>query len=539
MTTTDTEAPLPTTPTGDTAQTPEPPAGIEGFEGTFTWVDPHTLVVDPYNHRNPPATEGGMEVEDTTEPDAELIASVSEIGVQTPLLLRPQTDGKTLGIIFGQRRSKAALIAAQRAIAEGRTFRLVPAIIRSDLRGVDDAALTISLIENAHRKAASARDNIAAVQQLALMKIGKTRKAKHARSLGLTVEQVQAASTAAKLSDASINQVLEYDFDFVEMADLYEVESVSGALGKLHRAKRRDTKADDGQRGNWAHAMQELRDAKKDQEQRDLLTAELAEAGIPLVERQWSWVKLAARPLSDLIKADGAALSAEEHRACPGHAAFFDRNEPVAVWLCQDWTACGHQLAPGAPKDEREEESKEDAKEVRRLVIANNKAWRAARTVRQEFLATLCSRKGDASPAAWTLIMSTMTGTSYLYSHFVDSFRTDLVASFLRVPDPNEGRSKWNRVPNPFGELIAKTPPGRRWQIFLAHVAAAYEQHAMGDSAWRGGIASTTQAWLRFLKNEGYQLSDFEAETLAAAEAQEKEQTEEAAQEQAVEAATA
>ncbi|MFI6469795.1 ParB/RepB/Spo0J family partition protein [Streptomyces sp. NPDC050516] len=505
----------------------EPPAGIEGFEGTFTWVDPRTLVVDPYNHRKPPApgTEDSDEeqVEDTTEPDPELIASVREIGVQTPLLLRPQSDGKTLGIIFGQRRFKAATIAVEEAIAEGRTFRLVPAIVRTDLRGVDDAALTISLIENAHRKDASTRDSIAAVQQLSLMKISKTRKAKYARSLGLTVDQVKASETAIKLSDKSLAKVMKYDFDFVEMADFHEVEDVGDALWQLKRAKRRDLEAGNGEHSNWAHAMQGLRDEKKDRDERVRLTAELTDAGVPVVERRWSWVTSDARPLTDLTTADGEAITPEDHRSCPGHAAFLDRDEPVAVWLFQDWATHEHHLAPDAPKDEREQESKEEAKEVRRTVILNNKAWRAARVVRQEFLATLCSRKGDASPAAWALIMSTMTGTSYLYSHFVDSFRTDLVASFLRVPDPNEDRTKWHRVNDPFGELIAKTPPGRRWRIFLAHVAAAYEQQAMGDSAWRGHVDSTTTVWLRFLRGEGYPLSEFEAETLATAEAQERE----------------
>src|SRR5437764_10812492 len=101
-------------PSATTEVTPlgaEPPAGVEGFKGTFAWVDPRTLVVDPYNHRK--SRTGASEdeaVEDTTEPDAELIASVCEIGVQTPLLLRPQADGESLGIIFGQRRFKAATI---------------------------------------------------------------------------------------------------------------------------------------------------------------------------------------------------------------------------------------------------------------------------------------------------------------------------------------------------------------------------------------------------------------------------------------------
>ncbi|KUL23194.1 ParB/RepB/Spo0J family partition protein [Streptomyces regalis] len=532
MTVIDTAAPVSTADIEAEAVT-EPPVGIEAFAGTFAWVDPRTLVVDPYNHRKPRPSapvssaeqddegdeeEGSEEVEDTTEPDAELIASVDEIGVQSPLLLRPQDDGETLGIIFGQRRFKAAVLAAEKAIAAGRRHRLVPAIIRTDLKGVDDDALTLSLIENKHRKAASVRDDIDAVRQLSLMKISKTRKAKHARSLGLTPEQVKAAETANKLSNENLTKALSYDFDFVELADLHEVEDLDHALRWLQSAKRSDLSEGKGQRGNWAHTMQELRDQKADRAAREKLTEELATAGIPLVERSWNWAKTAARPLTDLVTVDGEAVTPEGHRDCPGHAAFLDRDEPVAVWLCQDWTKCGHRLGPDAPKDAREHKDREAEKEERRTVIRNNKAWRAARLVRHEFLATLCTRKGDASPAAWALIMSTLTGTSYLYEHFVETGDTTLTAAFLRVADPNEGRNKWTRVGDPFAEVIAKTPASRRWQILLALVCAAHEQQAMGDSAWRGDISSTTAAWLRFLKSEGYAFSDIEAETLASAE---------------------
>ncbi|UQA93665.1 ParB/RepB/Spo0J family partition protein [Streptomyces halobius] len=527
MTVIETEVP-PTAADIKAEATPEAPIGIEGFAGTFAWVDPRTLVVDPYNHRKPRPSTGedeaeecdDQEAEDTTEPDADLIASVDGIGVQTPLLLRPQADGETLGIIFGQRRFKAALLAAEKAIAAGRPFRLVPAIVRTDLKGIDDDALTISLIENKHRKAASVRDDIDAVRQLSLMKISKTRKAKHARSLGLTPEQVKAAETADKLSDESLSKALSYDFDFVELADLHEVEDLDHALRWLRSAKHRDLDEGEGQRGNWAHTMQKLRDQKADQAAREQLTEELATAGIPLVERSWNWAKAAARPLTDLTTTDGNLVTPEDHRSCPGHAAFLDRDEPVAVWLCQDWMKCGHKLGPDAPKDAREHKDKEAEKEARRTVIRNNKAWRAARVVRHEFLATLCTRKGDASPASWTLIMSTITGTSYLYEHFVDTGDTTLTATFLRVPDPNEDRNKWTRVSDPFAEVIAKTPASRRWQILLALVCAAHEQQSMGDSVWRGEIGSHTAAWLAFLKAEGYAPSEIEAETLATAEAQ-------------------
>src|SRR5437764_2472185 len=106
--------------------TTESPAAIEGFTGRFAWIDPHDLVVDPCNHRKHRDAE-----DDTTQPDAELQASVDELGVLTPLVLRPQTgehEGK-LGIIFGQRRNNAALAAAKKSKAKKKPYRLVPAII--------------------------------------------------------------------------------------------------------------------------------------------------------------------------------------------------------------------------------------------------------------------------------------------------------------------------------------------------------------------------------------------------------------------------
>lgn len=531
------------TATDTTQPTANTPVGVEGFAGTFTWVDPRTLVIDPYNHRKSPTsatgtTDADAEHEDTaeepnpgepdtTEPDAQLIASVEEVGVQTPLLLRPQEDGETLGVIFGQRRCKAAVLAAEKAIAKGRPYRKVPVIIRTDLTGVDDDALTLSLIENKHRTAATARDELAAVRQLSLMKISKTRKTKHARTLGLTPKQVKAAETADKLDDNLLKRALNYDFDFLELADLHEVQDLDYALSWLRAAKQRDIEEGGGQRGHWAHEMQELRERLADQAARNKIMEDLAEAGIPLHSPSWDWTVTSSRPLTHLVTADGAPLDAKEHAPCPGHAAYLDRTEPVAVWLCQDWQKCGHQLAPDAPKDTREHKSREEELQARRTVIANNKAWRAARPVRHEFLASLCTRKGNTSAAAWSLILSTLTGTTYMFEHFIGTHDTSLTSTFLRVPDPNAERSgKWNRVSDPFADLIAVTPASRRWQILLALTCAAYEQQAMGDSAWRGTPSPATTQWLAFLKSEGYTLSDIEARTLAAGEDRAKAQVE-------------
>ncbi|MEV0446254.1 ParB N-terminal domain-containing protein [Streptomyces spectabilis] len=298
----------------------EPTPGVKGYDGTFAWIDPRTLVIDPYNHRKPRSTDeadGNDEPTphepDTTEPDPELIASVEEVGVQTPLLLRPQDDGETLGVIFGQRRCKAAVLAAEKAVAKDLPFRMVPVIIRTDLAGADDDAVTLSLIENKHRKATSAREDLAAVRQLSLMKISKTRKAKHARTLGLTQKQVKAAEKAGQLSDSTLDRALSYDFDFVELADLHEVEELDYAVDWLRYAKRRDAEEGGRQRGHWAHEMQELRARKAEHAARHKARQDLKDSGVPLVDYSWDWTKTPARPLTDLVTADGTALDAETH----------------------------------------------------------------------------------------------------------------------------------------------------------------------------------------------------------------------------------
>ncbi|MEV0446202.1 hypothetical protein AB0I84_40455 [Streptomyces spectabilis] len=136
--------------------------------------------------------------------------------------------------------------------------------------------------------------------------------------------------------------------------------------------------------------------------------------------------------------------------------------------------------------------------------------------MRHEFLATLCTKKGSPSSAAWSLILTTLTGTMHMFEHFIGTHDTALTAAFLRVPDPNADRSsKWNRVSNPFAGVIAATPASRRWQILLALTCAAYEQQVMGDSAWRGEPSPHTTEWLSFLKSQGYVLSDIETKTLA------------------------
>ncbi|WP_411121735.1 ParB/RepB/Spo0J family partition protein [Streptomyces sp. x-19] len=501
---------------------------VEGFTGRFAWVDPHDLVIDPYNHRKHRTTEDGK---DGTQPDADLQASVDEFGVLTPLVLRPQSgenEGK-LGIIFGQRRNNAALAAAKKAKARKKPYRLVPAIIRDDLKDVDDTSLTVSFIENKHRTQATIRDDIDAAKQLSLMSIPKTR---HARAMGLKPADLGAATKAAKLSDQALADGIEADFNLIELADFQEVESLKGALWTLKRAKARDIRQDNTKRGNWKHALAELRAEKELADKCNSLLKELAAAEIPVVDGK-NWTDTSTRPLADLLTSDGAPQTPETHQACPGHAACIDTSEAEVIWLCTAWHRHGHALTPEAAKADKAQDGpdREAAKAERRLVIANNKAWRQAREVRYAFLTDLCAQP-EASARVWPLILSAITGTSYAYANFVGRKRTDLTARFLGVKDPNEGRSQWDRVDDPFGTLIARTSPARAWRLLLAHVAAAHEVEYMYDAAWRSHINPQTVEWLTFLEAEGYALSTVEAETVAKGRAQQEEQTERAAKDE-------
>ncbi|EST27346.1 ParB/RepB/Spo0J family partition protein [Streptomyces roseochromogenus] len=495
------------------------PTAVEGFTGRFAWLDPHDLVVDPYNHRKQ------RDAKDTTRPDPALQASVDELGVLTPLVVRPQTGDREgmLGIIFGQRRNNAALAAAKKAKAKKRAYRLVPAIIRDDLAGVDDEALAMSFIENKDRAAATVRDDIEAAQQLALMDVTKTRKARLARAIGLKPAELAASIKAVQLTDEGLKDGVEANFNLIELAEFQEVEDVDGALRTLKWAKRRDLSEDNTKRGHWKHALAELRAKKELQRAQHQLVEDLTAAKIPVLEWRWTWTDTTTRPLTDLRTADGGPMTADAHRDCPGHAACIDPQEAEAIWLCTAWRQHGHTLSPdAAPDNTSRTADQEAAAQARREVIANNKAWRQSRTVRHEFITDLCNQP-EASLRVWPLILSTITDTSYAYYNYVSRFRTDLVAQFLGVPDPNDSRSKFSRVNDPFADVIAHTSPARAWRILLAHVAAAHEVEHMDDAAWRNHINPQTIDWLTFLEAEGYVLSSIEAATVATGRAQQAE----------------
>ncbi|GHH57748.1 ParB/RepB/Spo0J family partition protein [Streptomyces candidus] len=528
-----------------TEQTPENETAEPAIFGRLVAIDPldfdpdggteKLVIVDPYNHRKK------REEGDTTEPDAALIASVEEVGVQQAIILRPQEgerDGQ-LGIVIGQRRSLAAYRVASAAAQEGREYRKIPAIIRDDLRGVDDEALTVSMVENLHRRQASAQDDVDAAEQLALLvkakKVPKARKRSLAAAIGRTEEELDAAHKVAQMDAETLEDLRdeEIEFDWVELGDYDEVKDVSNAQVTLMRAKAKDEQEGNTKRGAWKTAMQELRAKKARTERIETLKAELAEKKATTVHWVWNWSYSAARPLEELVSAIGNPMSEQGHsETCEGHAATIDPDAAEVVWLCVDWKKHGHRIAGAAQGDDSDDEPDEEeaakaeaVREERRRVKVNNLAWRTARAGREAHIADMCKDKGEAPADVKDLIMRTLLVSDGHYVHYVGSQEHGaMLAKFL-------GDERLTRHPKDvISSLIKKTASRRYWWVLFAHVAGYFEAEHMKDDAWRGEphyhhgpsvrgrIRPATAEWISFLKHHGYGVTEVEAETVATAE---------------------
>ncbi|MGP4001734.1 ParB/RepB/Spo0J family partition protein [Streptomyces sp. 8N706] len=476
------------------------PAGQQEAERQVTYLDPAAIVRDEYNAR-----------ETDTAPDADLITSVKELGVEEPISVRPRPDG-TYGAFKGWRRAQAQQIANDTAEQDGRDKRKIPVFVREDLVGRDGWTRMLSLVENDHREQMTERDKITALE-MSLVDMSEGEQKDAARALGLKRGAVTSARKAARLSDAELRKATAGGMDLEQMADLSEVQDVRGAERMLAEAMAADTAGGKGGRGHWDHAMSRLRQTLADTQAREKAVKELAEAGIPLLRDRYSWgEKDESKPLEQLTTGLGNPLTQEKHAQCPGHSARLDE-EHKPVWYCSDPARHGHKLRPEAKKPKNPLSETQAAE--RSKVIACNKAWKAAREVRKDFIAKLCQGK-TLPDQARKLTLLTLLNTPYHYSSWAAKHQTEDVARFLGIKDPNaDVVEAVNRSGGPFDELVERTSKAKEWHAVFASVAASFEYDLREPKAW--ALLSDAQAgWLLFLESQGYTLAEVEEQALAA-----------------------
>ncbi|WP_030237109.1 ParB/RepB/Spo0J family partition protein [Streptomyces sp. NRRL S-350] len=492
---------------------PTQTSGIEYFEFLSS-----QLIVDPFNHR-----QGKV-----APPSPRLKASVAEVGVKEAVGVRRQADG-TWGVFKGRRRLLAAQEAAEKAKAKGidpKTLPPVPALVHHDLTDADDETLLLSLLENQFRENATKADELQVAEQLALMDVPEARRRRHAKVLGVSAAQLKAAKGAAQLSESDRVNALHADFDWVEMDQWQQVGGGWADFQKLKDAKKRDLASGKAGNGEWRQTLQAIKDRQAEEAKRQAVTDELSAAGVRVIDFPWRWLGHTAQPLAHLLTALGKPLTTEVHsQVCPSHGATVDPDTLEVIYVCTNWHAEGHlpteeyakelEEAGKTPVDPEAEKAKAKAKRE------GTAAWRSARTVRQEVLRAAIAGK-NLPEAADALTERTVMGHAKWWFKSVASGRTEVAAFLLGVPDPNEGRSQWERAEDPFAELIATGPKTRRRHRMFARVVAAIEYYVMGDKEWLEPTEDMV-TYLRFLEETfDYPLAECERDAIAAYEAKTK-----------------
>lgn len=440
---------------------PDAPAVTSG--GRLVDVDPRTLVVD-------------ANVRGQARLTSQFVASIREHGVLEPVVVYSDPTG-ALRVRMGQRRTLAAIEA---------NLATIPAIVH-DADPDEVHRIVHQVTENDHRDALTDAERTKAYEQLSLLgmpaeKIAKTLHTTRAQvKAGLAVAESKVAAAAIGRYDLTLDQALVLA-DFQDDAEAVKELTVTAV-------KRPE---------QFAHTAQRLRDQRTERQQVKALTDDLTAQGGRLVDRPASDDKKVKR-LDSLTKpgGDGKALTAAAHKTCPGHAAYVSRDwqGPRVVYVCTDFKANGHADRYKSSTLPVAGAWTEQQKAQRREVIANNKAWKSATTVRRQFLATFAARRTPPSGAPFFLARALAEHTSPIQQAATGGHT--LARQVLALPEGTTLRA-W----------ILSASPARASQIGLVLVLAAMEE-ATSVATWRNPTRHD-RAYLTALSSWGYALSDVE-----------------------------
>jgi ParB family chromosome partitioning protein len=491
---------------------------------TLDRVDPRTLLTD----RN---------IRTHTGLDEDFVESIRQLGVLQRIVV-VRTAGGQLRVRMGERRTLGAIKA-------GRAD--VPVEIIGD-EGQDDAGeidrRLAQYVENKHRRAMTVADEIRFVQECLELGAGEAEIRERAR---MPAPDLAAAARAArsKLATAAASR---YEFLTLEMAAaIAEFDDDTETVKALAAAARQ------GQ-GRFEHVLQQARDDRAARAACAATRAALEADGIPVTQD---------RPAPPALWLTSLGLAEEDHRDCPGHAAWLrlehtwaDAGEepgPAAagcggddggeteeqdgddgeagaldlgedttrrlarrisrytcrpVFYCTDPASYGHVTTPPSPaagpgpaSGKSAEEAERETAE-RRRVLKYNAAWRSAETVRRRWLRDFLARKAVPAGAEAFIYAAVIRGDYELRKAMEGGH--EQAAEMLGVPRPAGNPYNDYGVPAAF----EAAPPGRAKVIALAAVLAAYES-CTGVHTWRNG-REKGRWYLAALAGWGYGLSDIE-----------------------------
>ncbi|UUW88623.1 ParB/RepB/Spo0J family partition protein [Pimelobacter simplex] len=499
----------------DTIQAPADTAADEATEAVQS---------EEFLHLDPAAIIIGTNVRTDLRPDhKEFRKSIKERGVLEAITVYRDEDGQYV-LLRGQRRT---VTAAEVGTPTG----LIPARVVPQPGEAD--RIGDQMVENIHRAGMCEAEIVAGVEQLALLGVSAAQIAKRTSIDRPTVNAALAVTNA----DQSRNRLDSGDLTLEEAAIFAEFEHDPDAVERLENAKR--------WRRSLAHEAQRLRDEAAEREADAAEVERLRTEGLPVLTAEEVEQADEVLRIERLVTENGEPLAEEEWPNVPGarvhvvkewvypedeydkesedgsdeESEDYEPAEPyqqyVPVWVVTDLAASGlrrrggsgSSTADSSDEGENEEEAeaqREQQRQERRRVIANNKAWASAETVRREWLAGFVARK-TAPKGAEALICEAVVTGHHSLSKAMDH-RHPMLFTLLGVERPTgyygAGHYECRKIATNAGTPKAAT------MTTLAAVVAAWEA-TTGKHSWRNPSALDARV-LGALVEWGYQPSEVE-----------------------------
>ena len=435
--------------------------------GVLELIDPQTLDVAT-NVRT--AAEASL--------DKEFLDSVSANGVLVPIVATRDESG--VHVRYGQRRT---LAAQQVALASVPVY-----IVEAD--AADDAQRIVEqLVENDQRQALTDGDRIQAYKALELEGLSVTAIAKRTgtkRDKNKTGLTVAASETGTRL-------IVESGMTLDQAATLIEFEDDPEVVATLTQTATEEP-------GYFPHAVQRARDERAAAQAREAGEQGEAAKGHRILSEAPAWDARTPYRLGDLRTSEGERVTADEIQGKDGVAVYVrgyrdgthqvnyyvDEPETLGYTVVDD--GMGRKAGPMTDEEKAE----------RKTLIANNKDWDAAESVRREWLAQFLSRKTLPKNSAQVIARS-LTEARHLVAGELSG--NALAADLLGV-EPVSGYCR-----DRFADFLTAHPT-KAGHVTLAIVLGGIEA-STGRNTWRSPRAETAH-YLQTLAEWGYTLSPVE-----------------------------
>jgi len=416
--------------------------------------------------------------------DPAFLASVKHHGVLLPTIGYRNADGAVV-VRDGQMRVLAAREAAV----------TVPVFVTAR----DDSTakrIAEQLVANERRTALTDGDRLAAYRQLEIEGLSVTAIARETGTKRDTVKQTLAVAKSEAATKAVTDSALTLDdaLLFAEFQD--DPEAIAELQGCV----------EDGDTDDLPFVAESIRQDRQSKADMARITGEWEAKGVRVVTSEDDYTSLSSLTDAEDDADERPVLDAEAHATgCAGHAVFLQAwGQHAAVAVCT--TPEAHHVkyprysftsAPATELTEEEAaEQKEAEKAARRELIANNKAWDAADTLRTEFVKSLLQRK--TLPKDWTMFAA-VAGTRHGWTMRADN--SGGVGDLLSI-ESGTGYGT-NAV-----ALWVEQHPAKAPHVALAVVLSAFENAA--DRKWWRYPSAEGAAYLNQLAAWGHRLTDVE-----------------------------